>query len=288
MKFLNTTWRHIRRSPYQAIAAIFVMTQTFFVVSFFSFIIFSSSQIISYFESLPQVAAFFKDEAKQEEIQALQSQLKNTGKLAKMEFISKQDALRIYREQFKDDPLLLELVTADILPAALRISTIQVEDLPAISQTLQRSPIVDKVIFQKDVVETLVAWTNALRQIGVAVSIVLAIDAIFIMVIIIGIKISQKKDEIEIMRLLGATNWYIRWPFIFEGVFYGLVGAIIGWITSVGILWYVTPFLVTFLKGIPVFPISPLFLLELLGMEILLAIVLGVFSSFLAVLRYLK
>lgn len=288
MSVLNTTWKHIRRSPYQAFAVIFIMAQTFLVVSFFTFVIFGSSKIIAYFESAPQVTAFFKDTAKQENIDGLREQIKSTGKTASIEFVSKQDALKIYREQNKDDPLLLELVTADVLPAALKISAVKIDDLTGISEMLTQSSFVDKVVFEKDVVKTLTDWTSALRKIGIVVIGVLALDAVFIMVIITGIRISQKREEIEIVRLLGASNWYIRWPFMVEGVFYGVLGALIGWIIATGALLYATPFLSSFLRGIPLLPVSPIFLLELLAAELLLAIVLGMFSSFLAVLRYLK
>lgn len=137
-------------------------------------------------------------------------------------------------------------------------------------------------------VSTLSAWTGAIRKIGLAVVVILALVSVFIMVTIIGIKISQKRSDIETMRLIGAGSWYIRWPFIMEGIFYGLVGAVVGWLISVVALLYVTPYLSSFLKGIPVFPISPIVLLELLGIQIIVAILLGAFSSYLAVLRYLK
>lgn len=288
MGFLKTTWHHIRRSPYQALAAIFIMMQTFFVISFFTFLIFGSARIISYFESLPQVAVFFKNEAKQENIDALKEQIKATGKVSKINFVSKQEALRIYREQNKDDPMLLELVTADVLPASLEISAIKIDDLTTISEMLKNNSFIERVIFPKDVVSSLKVWTDALRKIGAALIIVLALDSIFVMAIIIGIKISKKREEIEILKLIGATNWYIRWPFIYEGVFYGVIGAFFGWLISVAALLYTTPFLVSFLGNIPLLPVSPIFLLELLGAEFLLAIFLGTFSSFLAVLRYLK
>lgn len=288
MGFLKTTWHHIRRSPYQTLAAIFIMMQTFLVISFFTFLIFGSARIISYFESLPQVAVFFKNEAKQENIDALKEQIKATGKVSKINFVSKQEALRIYREQNKDDPMLLELVTADVLPASLEISAIKIDDLTTISEMLKNNSFIERVIFPKDVVSSLKVWTDALRKIGAALIVVLALDSIFVMSIIIGIKISKKRDEIEILRLIGATNWYIRWPFIYEGVFYGVIGAFFGWLISVAALLYTTPFLVSFLGNIPLLPVSPLFLLELLGAELALAIFLGTFSSFLAVLRYLK
>ena len=80
MKFLKTTSRNLRRSPYQAMAAILIMTLTFLVVSFFVFLIVGSSQIINFFESKPQVTAFFKDDAKQSDIDALKNNLIETKK----------------------------------------------------------------------------------------------------------------------------------------------------------------------------------------------------------------
>ncbi|HKC14970.1 MAG TPA: permease-like cell division protein FtsX [Patescibacteria group bacterium] len=288
MKFIKTTNQNIRRSPYQAIAAIVIMMLTFLVVSFFIFLIAGSSKIVSYFESKPQVTAFFKNEAKQSDIDALQSNLKDSGKVSNVKFVSKQDALAIYKEQNKNDPLLLDLVTADILPSSLEISTYKIGDLSAVSETLKTSPIVSEVIFQKDVVATLTAWTSALRKIGAASILILSLVSIFLIITIIGIKISQKRQDIHIMGLIGATNWYIRWPFIFEGIFYGVVGAFAGWVISSASLWAATPFLSNFLRGIPVVPVSPLFLLELLFVELIMAVILGGLAAYLAVLRYLK
>ncbi len=278
----------MRRSPYQAFAAVLIMMLTFFVISVFTFVILGSARVISYFESKPQVTAFFKDEAKKENIEALKEQVVATGKVSETRFVSKEEALKIYQEQNKDDPLLLELVTADILPASLEISTYKIEDLAGISEMFKNSTLVQEVIFQKDVVATLTSWTSAIRRIGIGLISAFALVSTFIMITIIGIRISQKKDEIEIMRLLGATKWYIRWPFIFEGILYGVTGAFFGWLVSIILLLYASPFLSTFLKGIPLFPVPVLVMGEILGAELLIAIFLGMFSSWLAVLRYLK
>lgn len=269
-------------------AAVFIMMLTFLSITIFSFIVFGSSAVIDYFESKPQVTAFFKDEAKTEDIQALQAQLQQTGQIASTRYVSKAEALQIYKEQNKNDPLLLDLVTEDILPASLEISTYEIEDLEPVSNTLRASPYVSEVIYQKDIVSTLASWTNAVRLIGIILIAILAIVSVFIMMTVIGFKVSQKKDEIEIMKLLSATNWYIRWPFILEGIFYGVVGTLIGWFVASGALMYATPYLETFLKGIPILPVSPVFLIGLLVGELLIAVFLGILASSLAVLRYLK
>lgn len=290
MSIIKNTKQNIRRSPYQSIAAIAIMSLTFLVISFFVFLLFGSSKIVEYFESKPQVTAFFRNEAKQSDINALENKLKEDSKVSSVKFVSKKDALAIYKEQNKNDPLLLDLVTADILPSSLEISTYKIEDLSSVSEILnpKNSPIVSEVIFQKDVVSTLTSWTSALRKIGAAAILILSLVSIFFILTIIGVKISQKKGDIHIMRLIGATSWYIRWPFIFEGVFYGVVGAFTGWVLSTVAIVAATPFLSDFLRGIPILPVSPIFLAALLFGELIFAVILGSFSSYLAVLRYLK
>jgi cell division transport system permease protein len=288
MSAIRTSWKHIRRNPYQALAAICIMFLTFLSISVFAFIVFGSSVIIQHFESKPQVTAFFKDEAQQTEIDALKASLEQNANVGSIRFVSKTEALEIYKQQNKNDPLLLDLVTEDILPSSLEISTNKIEEMGPISEMLKNSPIVSEVVYQKDVIATLTRWTNAIRLIGVTLIVVLSIVSIFIMMTVIGFKVSQKKEEIEIMRLLSATNWYIRWPFVFEGIFYGVIGTFLGWLVATGVLLYATPFLESFLKGIPLLPVSPLFLLELLAGEIVIAVILGVVASSLAVLRYLK
>ena len=288
MKSVKTSWKQIRRTPHQAIAAIFIMMLTFLSISIFSFIVFGSSIIINYFESKPQVTAFFTDEAQPQEIKELENNLQQTDKIASLRFVSKKEALQIYKEQNKDDPLLLELVTEDILPASLEISTHNIEDLGPISEALNDSPIVSEVIYQKDIVETLSKWTGSIRIIGITIIAVMALVSIFIMMMVIGFKVSQKREEIEIMKLLSATNWYIRTPFMLEGIFYGAVGTLLGWLIASSLLLGATPSLGSFLKGIPVLPVSPLFLLILLIVELFIAMVLGILASYLAVLRYLK
>lgn len=281
-------WQHVRRSPYQALAAILIMMLTFLAVSVFTIIIIGSTKVINYFESKPQVTAFFKDDAKQDAIDALKNDLLATGKVASIKYVSKDEALKIYRDQNKSDPLLLELVTADILPASLDISSNNIQDLTDLSNFLTTNQAIDKVVYQKDVVAALTQWTNAVRIIGIILISILALVAIFIMSTIIGIKISHKKDEIEIMQLIGATKWYISSPFVLEGMFYGVVGAVFGWAVSSASLLYATPLLESFLKGIPIVPVPWWFYGALLGGELLLAIFLGVFSSLVAVLRYMN
>lgn len=285
---LKNAWTHIRRSPYQALAAIGIMTLTFFASSVFILLAAGSGAIMHYFETRPQVTAFFKDEVTVAQIEDLKVRLLATDKVAEAKYVSKEEALAIYREQNKDDPLLLEMVTANILPASLEVSTKDLAYLGEIASILRQEPGVDEVIFQEEVVEALKTWISNIRKIGAVLISFLGIVSFLIILVIIGMKVSIRRAEIEILQLIGASSWYIRIPFILEGIFYGALGAILAWGVSYLLLLYATPFLVNFLAGIPILPVSIVSMLGLLGGELLFGIMIGILGSFIAVRRYLR
>lgn len=285
---LKTVAKYIRRSPYQAISAALIMTLTFFAITVFAFITILSIRLVDYFESRPQLTVFFKDTTSKAQIDEMEQKLEDTGKTSSIVYVSKEQALRIYKEQNKNDPILLDLVTADILPASIEVQAKEAQDLASLASVVKGSRIVEEVVFQKDIVDTLIAWTDAFKRVGIAVISVLVLVSVFVIITITGIRITVRREEIEIMRLIGASNWFIRAPFLLEGIFYGLVGAILGSLVSFGLLLYSTPTLESFLRGVPIFPISPILILEIFAVEVFLACFLGAVASFLAVFRYLK
>ncbi len=285
---LDTVRKYIRRSPYQAISAIMIMSLTFFAFSVFGILTIVSVRFIAYFESRPQLTVFFKDTSSRADIAALQKKLEDTQKTSSITYVSKEDALKIYKEQNKSDPILLDLVTSDILPASIEVQAKQAQNLTDLASIVRGSDKVEEVVFQKDIVDTLVAWTNAARKIGAGVIAILVVVSTMVIVTIIGIKITMRREEIEIMRLIGASNWFIRAPFLLEGAFYGFVGSVVGGAASIGLFYYFSPALESFLRGVSIFPISPIIMGELLLIEIIIAVTLGAFASYLAVLRYLK
>lgn len=286
---IQTVAKYIRRSPYQSIAACLIMSLTFLTISVFAILTIISVRLIDYFESRPQLSVFFKDEAERADIETVRQQLESTGMTESIQFVSKEEALAIYKEQNKEDPLLLDLVTADILPASLDVQAVNATDLSSLADVARRSQFVDEVVFQKDIVDQLVRFTNGLRQIGILIISVLVLVSVFVILTIIGIKITVRREEIEIMKLIGATNWFIRTPFILEGMFYGAVGALIGLAVSYAVLYFVaTPQINSFFGNVPVLPLDPLLMAGVAGGIFVFAILLGAFSSFLAVLRYLK
>ncbi len=285
---IQTVSKYIRRSPYQSIAAILIMSLTFFTIGVFSLITIVSIRAIDHLESQPQLSIFFKEGSIQQDVEALRNELEDTGKVKSIKFISKEEAFAIYKNLNKEDPLLLDLVTSDILPASLDVQAIDAADLTPLAQIAKSSKSVEQINYQKDVIDNLVRITEGLRQIGMLIIGVLLAVSIFVILTIIGIKITVRKDEIEIMKLIGASNRFIRTPFLLEGMFYGAVGAIVGWGITYGVLYFNSSTISYFFGSIQVLPISPILMFQVLGVLFVSAIILGAFSSFLAVLRYLK
>jgi len=296
MKPLATSWTHIRRSPYQSLAAVLTMFLTFLVSGVFSLTVLASFLVLRYFESKPQATVFFKDTAEKTQVDALKTALEQTGKIASIRYVSKEDALLIYKEQNKNDPLLLEMVNADILPASLEVSATDPRHLKELEPTMKGGAGVEEVIYQKDVVDTLLAWTNAVRLVGGILVLLLSLDSILIVMTIIGMKVALKKEEVEILKLIGASKWYIQLPFILEGGIYGIAGSFMAWfVMTVLIVWF-RHSLVSFLGIIPVIsfvfahPLSTVFIGSLFGFFCILSLfgfLLGSIGSLIALRKYI-
>lgn len=285
MSKVQSLARAIRRTPYQSLSAILLTTLTFFSLSIFTLVVLGTTRMLTYFESRPQVTAFFKDGATKADAENLKKQVEEETSIEDATYVSKEDALKLYKEQNQDNPLLLEMVTADILPASLEVSAKSVDDLEKIASIMQKDPLVEEVVFQKDVIDTLRKWLGGIRLAGLFLTTLLTIASVTTIIVIIGLKFRSKKPEMYTLTLLGATNWYIRRPFVLESMFYGCLGAIIGWGISYILLLYLTPNLITFLGEIRLVPVPYWVMLAILGGEIIVGAILGGVSSLIATRR---
>lgn len=289
MTYIKFTKQNIRRSPFQALAACMTMFMTFFALGLFVTLAWGSQLVLKHYESKPQVIAFFKDGTTEKDISAIQNALSKDERITKIKYVSKEDALKIYQTQNKEDPNLLELVTANMLPPSIEISTKFPEDLKPIAQIIKIEPVVSDILLPEDVVKNLTTYTSAVRIIGLFIVSYLGVFSLLIIIMIISFKIRLKKDEIEIMRLIGASNNFIRAPFLLEGIFYGVVGAVSSWVFIYILLWYITPFVQGYIGSeLKLLPIDPIFMLELLSLEIISSVIIGALGSYGAVRRYLK
>lgn len=288
MRALVAALTTIRRSPYQALTSILMVSVTFFVAYSFSLLLLGAHAVLEHFETQPQIIAFFEVDAPESDISRAKDTIEQKTYVEEVTVISKEEALKIYQESNKDQPLLLELVTADILPASIEVSAMDIADLPTIKTDLEALPSIDEVDFQENIISELSKWTGNLRLVGMAAVIVLALISFLIITIIIAMKAASQKTAISIMRLIGATGGYIKGPFMLEGMVYGFTGAVLGWGAMYAALLYLSPWINDFLGDITLLPVPWEVLGIQAGVGILTGLVLGGFAGLLAVSRFIK
>ncbi|HOX96155.1 MAG TPA: permease-like cell division protein FtsX [Candidatus Woesebacteria bacterium] len=298
---MKTAIRNIRRSPYQALSAIFIVSLTIFIVGIFSLVTVASQQILNNFETRPQIIAYLKDGHTTEQVGGLISSLNTTEGVKKAVYISKEDALKLYKESVGNDPVLLGtvtdwgIVTADILPASVEITATNPDAFKSIAVTLEKSDIVSvtpqgnkEIDYPQDVITELTKWTNAIRIGGLALVIALTLVAILTIMATISMKISSRRFEISTFKLMGAKNMYIIKPYLQESIVYGLIGSIVGWLGCFIIVLYSTPFLAPRIGSIISFPIPFTYILILFGGMLVFGLLISFLSSLFAATRFVN
>jgi cell division transport system permease protein len=286
---LKNAWHHIRRSPFQSLVAIIVMTISFFSLGLFVIISQGMSSVLNYFETKPEITIFLKDGLDSSAVEGLQKELSDYPKIREIKFISKVQALQIYKEQNKNNPMLTEMVTASILPASFEVSVSDPKVLEQIALDFSaKTSQIDEIIYQKDIIKSLLNWTDFIRKAGIVVVSATTTTTFLIIFVIIGMKITNRKDEISVSRLLGASNFYVKRPFLIEGVIYGLIGSFIGLLVTYSFLAYFYRQINLFFNPIVFISTDLRFYTALLLSSLALGSLIGYSASWIGVKRYIR
>ena len=287
MQSLKSALINIRRMPYKSMAAILIISITFFVAYTVSLLMFGSQEILTFFEARPKVIAFFDIKTEDYEISEVRNDLEKLDFVEEITLISKEEALSYYQDN-QDNPLLLELVTADILPASIEVAANSPEELTLIEERLNSYSQIDDVILQKDVITQLTQWTNSLRTVGLGLTIIFLVLSLLTIISIISFKVSHQRKAISILRIIGAGSGYIVTPYIYEGFIYGLLGSSFGWGLMYAGFLYLTPWLTQVLGQIITFPLTWQFFAIQYGLGTCLALFFSGFASMLAARKLIK
>lgn len=288
MTSLNTALKTIRRSPYQALVAIAMVALIFFVGYSISFVLLAASTFLKHIESQPQIIAFFELGTSEEDIRAVQQNYVNNPQVKEVSVITQEEALALYRQEYNTDPLLLELVTSEILPASIEIKTYELAYLETVKSELEQVESIEEVNYQADVIATLRTWMTAVRTSGIIAVTTLAIVSFLSVMVIIALKAAHQKSTISVMRLLGASKGFVKLPFVLEGSIYGLLGSGIAWLLSLITLLITLPRIEDLLASVlpTQVPVEVLIWQLLIGLAI--SLVLGGLAGFLAVSRFIR
>lgn len=288
MRLAKLTLHHIRRSPFQSLIAFITVFLSFFLLNSFIFLNRGLSHVLNYFETKPEITIFLKDGLDESAINSLEEEIKAIPQVREIRKISKEKALELYKEMNKDNPLLTEMVTSSILPASIEVSSSDPRVLEVIAQKFTSKNEVDEVIYQKDVVQSLLSWTKIARIFGFTLVIIFFIISFLVIFTLMGMKITNRKDEIKISRLLGASTFYVKRPFLLEGVIYGFVGSFLGFVISFLIIYNLRQPINNFFNPINFIPKFSFMEIVIMIMEVLVGVIIGLSAGWLGAKRYIK
>ena len=251
---ISRAWQGFWRNIAMSLAATATMTLMLLLLAGFWIIQAGFLASLSYVEDKVGVVADLEEGARSSELTALQADLRALPEVREVAYVSKAEALRRYREEreAQGQQDLTPFLPENPLPASLEVKLRSPEDYRAVADFLTAAPIVDKVQNIQDTTDRLIQLSTFLRTFGVVLLAVIGAIVLFIIINTIRLAVLNRAEEIEVMRLVGASDAFIRWPFVFEGALVGLLGAALTMGVLVGAAEPLSRFMVGFFQILPI------------------------------------
>ena len=285
---LNEFFRNITLS----ISTILIMTMVVSLVTIFYFINSVSELIIADIENKVDISVYFKEEATASDISNVQIEISNISEVSSIVYITKNEVLANFIIQHKNDIELIESLTElgyNPFLDTLNIKTwdkSQYSPLTNLIETANFSDIIDNVDYhkRKESIDKIFSITAGINNIILLLSIVFGFIAVLISFNTVKIAIYNSKEEISVMKLVGASNKFVRGPFIVQGILIGFIAALITFILT----FLITYFFNSSVNGINMFSIFLNSFFFIILFQLVVGIGLGVLSSYIAIAKYLK
>lgn len=226
--FIKETYKSIRRNGFMSFASISTVAVSLLVLGMFLLIFLNTNHLAQYLESQVQVSVYMQDSATAEDLKNVESKLKQMPGVVKVTPINKEQALARFEERLGDQKQLLDsLGKENPFPNSFEVQVDAPERIKTITPSIDQLPKVETAKFGQEVVEHLFSLTRILRIGGIILVIFLAMATLFIISNTIRLTVFARRKEVIIMKYVGATDWFIRWPFLLEGMTLGFFGAVI-------------------------------------------------------------
>ena len=253
---LTAAWQGFWRNPVMSIAATLTVSLMLLLFAFFIVTDRGLQAAVSALESKVELVLYLDDGARPSDVLALKARIEKDPAVSRVDYVTKQQALERLAAlaQRKDDFTLVD-IGANPLPASLEIKLANAQETGRLASSLKEElghGVVTDVIDNPTVVEKLLTITRVLSIGGLAVLAMMLFVALFVIVNTIRIAVHARRDEIEIMQLVGATDWFVSWPFILEGMLVGAFGAIVALAVLAAASGPVTTAMIGFLDILPV------------------------------------
>lgn len=248
--FVKESASSMRRNLALTVAAVMVTGMSLILLGAVGMLVHAGNGLATNVKQrVDEIRVFLKDDITVEEQRSLDTFIRKMPEVRSATYISKEQALKDFQEMYEDQKVMLEEIEGNPLPAEFKIRMTDPKYNKAVAKRLGTRPEISvdpdtqekEIKFPEDVVNKVLRWTGAIQRIGLVVVLAFGIVAVALVSITIRMAIYSRRKEIGIMKLVGATNWFIRWPFMMEGVFEGFLGAIFGIISAIFLhAWLIT------------------------------------------------
>jgi cell division transport system permease protein len=295
-KIVALGWTNFKRNSYLSIGTTGVMTLVLLLFAGLMSLNFISTRVVASLQDKVDISVYFKNDSTEEEVMLIKKDLEKNPLVKSVAYVSKDKALEDFKKLHAGDPLIQESLaelSENPLQPALNIKAVDPtmfgEIVKAIEGNKFRS-FIEKINYYENeaVISRVQGISNAIRNWGLILSLLLALVAIMVTFNTIRLTIFNQKQEIEIMRLVGGSNWHIRAPFLVEGGLYGILAAGITLIIFYPVALIISPKLASILPGVS---LASYFLsnsIQFVLIILVIGISLGVISSAIAIRRFLK
>lgn len=286
--FIKEVYTSFKRNIWMTLASIFTVVLSLFILGFFSIVILNLNKMADTLESQVQISVYLKDDLSQEEIDETKETLSKIEGLQDIKFITREEAMENFKERLGDQQFLLDaLDDTNPLPNSFSLTVTSPQQVKTIADTAAALDSVESASYSQDIINHLFNLTHLIRLIGVALIILLTGAAIFIISNTIRLTVFARRKEIAIMKYVGATDWFIRWPFLLEGICLGFIGGGLATIFLYIVYNQVTQEIYEAMAFFPLIPQHPF--IDYISLAILVAgIIIGALGSTISLKRFLK
>lgn len=295
-RILKSGWQNFKRDGEIAFATISILFLSIFLVSSIFFLKDVSQFLINQIKEKVDVSIYFKEDLPEEEILKVKEEILKIPEIKKIEYVSKELALQNFMEKHKDEPIIMEAlkeVGKNPFLASLNIKALESAQYEKVVQFLENSPfgnLIEKIDYyqRKPIIERLFSLTSFFQKTAISLSILLILIAILVCFNTIRLAILNSSEEIKIQRMVGASNWFIRGPFLVQGAISGIISAFFSLLVFFLSLWFLNPRFGGLFPGLNLFALFLANLKFLIPLQFLTGISLGVISSLIAIRKYLR
>lgn len=281
--------KNVFSNGWMSLASIFTVIASLLVFGIFFVLTLNLNYIATQFESDYEIILVVDETYNDEQTKALEEKIKAVGNVDTITFDSKENRLETLKQDMGENAILFEGYEEDNpLRDWYKVTLSDLSQTESVVEQFRNIEGIVKVILNQDTVDSLLSATSYIMKISIAIMIALGIISIFIIANTIKLTVFSRGKEINIMKYVGATDWFIRWPFIIEGIMIGLIGSVIALLVITfgynGLTAFISKLGVSFVSFKPVLDVLP----YLIPMFLCVGVFLGGIGSLISVRKHLK